>query len=649
MRIGRRTKLGLGCSIMLLVIGASGCGGGDGDFPPVEITITNCDSTTFAAQGIVCVDFLVTGFHPGPLGVLAQFSAFPGAPLEGATPIPPELAAQLGIVSITGPVIAQNKAQTPYRFCWYAGADLGFIAAAGVSLFLTPVSLQTSDPIGNADSCGGLFYAGGGQTQAASGPALQPRAGHCAEHVGGKSMTIAGGYGASSFVHDSVERLTFDDTGFNYTKTNPLAFVMQSPRVNHACSFFLDPTTEAIKVLITGGDASIPAPTPTMSADVYCFTPVEQLMPTTGLMNVARRHHTATWIPSNKVVIIGGSNGTNALCSIEIFDPLTGLFTLQTAALTSCRQEHTATLLPTGKILVAGGVNPASGVALPAELYDPATGGVMTVPGPLVDRIRHTATRLANGWVLVAGGFLASNNASVTASSQIFEPELGAMGEFTSLAPLMNWPRAQHAASLLGDGHALLTGGRIDGVGCPVVTATAEVFLPESLTFTPTVSMIAGREDHTSTATTCGFVALIGGTNDAGCAQNFLATVEVYPFDNKNPVVESAAALATGVPGTADIDVGVTDEDADGGYLIIRYRVGTGMFMLATIIQQTPSSAPAGFPNMQVAALPTPGAHYSFRWNYAANGLSAGQSVEVEVLPVGATLGTPVTFTTALP
>jgi hypothetical protein len=290
------------------------------------------------------------------------------------------------------------------------------------------------------------------------------------------------------------------------------------------------------------------------------------------------------------------------------------------------------------------------GAALPAELFDPATGGVMTVPGGLVDRIRHTATRLANGWVLLAGGRLVSNTTSVTSSAQIFEPELGAMGQFTSLAPLMNFPRAQHAASLLGDGHALLTGGQVATVGCPIVTPTAELFLPETMAFTPTVSLSQPRMDHSSTATSCGFVALVGGTNDPVCVTSFLSTVEVYPIDNRVPVVASAFGLPTGVGGTADIQVGITDEDADGGYLIIRYRVGgVGMFMLATITQQTPSTAPANFPNMHVSGLPGFAVPYTFRWNYAANGLSAGQVVEVEVLPVGAVLGDPVSFIVTLP
>ena len=62
---------------------------------------------------------------------------------------------------------------------------------------------------------------------------------------------------------------------------------------------------------------------------------------------------------------------------------------------------HTATLLPTGKVLVAGGS--MHDALSSAELYDPAT-GTWTATGSLAPHARHTATLLPSGKVLVAGG-----------------------------------------------------------------------------------------------------------------------------------------------------------------------------------------------------------------------------------------------------
>ena len=72
----------------------------------------------------------------------------------------------------------------------------------------------------------------------------------------------------------------------------------------------------------------------------------------TGSLGTARCHHTATLLPSGKVLVAGGSNGVS-LSSAELYDPATGLDS--TGSLGTARDLHTATLLPNGKVLVAGG------------------------------------------------------------------------------------------------------------------------------------------------------------------------------------------------------------------------------------------------------------------------------------------------------
>ena len=63
------------------------------------------------------------------------------------------------------------------------------------------------------------------------------------------------------------------------------------------------------------------------------------------------------------------------------------------------RISHTATLLPSGKVLVAGG-----GENSTAEVYDPATGSFSIIGGMEIARSGHTATLLPDGSVLFAGG-----------------------------------------------------------------------------------------------------------------------------------------------------------------------------------------------------------------------------------------------------
>ena len=109
-------------------------------------------------------------------------------------------------------------------------------------------------------------------------------------------------------------------------------------------------------------------------------------------------------MPNGQVLVAGGFNFSSGyLSSAEVYNTDTGTWT-PTAALATERDSHTATLLPSGKVMVAGGIN-NQGEISSGELYDPAT-EAWTVTGPLTTaREWHTATLLSNGKMLVAGGF----------------------------------------------------------------------------------------------------------------------------------------------------------------------------------------------------------------------------------------------------
>ena len=69
----------------------------------------------------------------------------------------------------------------------------------------------------------------------------------------------------------------------------------------------------------------------------------------------------------------GGENGSSALSSAELYDSATGMWTA-TGSLATARDSHTATLLPSGKVLVAGGQNSSDIALSSAELYDQGLG-----------------------------------------------------------------------------------------------------------------------------------------------------------------------------------------------------------------------------------------------------------------------------------
>src|SRR5262249_42755752 len=77
----------------------------------------------------------------------------------------------------------------------------------------------------------------------------------------------------------------------------------------------------------------------------------------TGRLNTSRCFHTATLLQNGMVLVAGGIDSFhpyNYSASAELYDPATRSWTA-TGSLANTRAGHTATLLPSGKVLVAGG------------------------------------------------------------------------------------------------------------------------------------------------------------------------------------------------------------------------------------------------------------------------------------------------------
>jgi hypothetical protein len=123
-------------------------------------------------------------------------------------------------------------------------------------------------------------------------------------------------------------------------------------------------------------------------------------------MSISRSYHSATLLPSGKVLVAGGYTGglnSTALATTELFDPLTHTWSAA-APMGAPHAAHTATLLKNGKVLVVAGRS-TGGDSTTAELYDPARNSWSTAGNITVARTGHTALLLRSGKVLVWGGF----------------------------------------------------------------------------------------------------------------------------------------------------------------------------------------------------------------------------------------------------
>ncbi len=252
---------------------------------------------------------------------------------------------------------------------------------------------------------------------------------------------ITGGSDGSGTILSSMEQ--YDPSGGTFSAIT--GFSMKTPRRDHSVTLLQNGY-----VLIAGGYNGTTA-VASMETFVYDFFGGSS----SGSMAEGRMRHTATLLPNGKVLVAGGQKNSTGylaadyLSSAELYDPVTRSFT-PTGSMATARSSHTATLLPSGKVLIAGGYN--TGYLSSAELYDPAAGTFSSAKPMGTARKNHRAVLLKNSTkVLIVGGY----NGSRLSSTELYD---FVAGVFSASIP-MGTPRNLHTATLLEDGRVLVAGG----------------------------------------------------------------------------------------------------------------------------------------------------------------------------------------------
>jgi hypothetical protein len=174
-----------------------------------------------------------------------------------------------------------------------------------------------------------------------------------------------------------------------------------------------------------------------------------------------------------------------------------------------------------------------------------------TPTGDLQDaRGFHTATLLTDGKVLMAGGATRAKGDPLCdegkTSAELYDPNSGSFTKTGSLST----ERYAHTATLLQNGDVLLAGGFGSGSDCEDLgepsQSSVEIYNSATGTFQTAGNMTTGRAGHTATLLPNGKVLFVGGGDQGGSTLPFYgtasATAELY--DPSANVFTSTGSMA---------------------------------------------------------------------------------------------------------
>lgn len=240
-------------------------------------------------------------------------------------------------------------------------------------------------------------------------------------------------------------------------------------------------------ILVTGGLTV--GNTPTATTEIFDHS--LDLWKPGPTMTTKRVGHTATLLDDGTVLIAGGETGSGVTASAELIN-VTSMSAISLTGMSFARAGHAAVLLGSGKVLVAGGADSAGNAWRQAELYDPA--GHAWLPAGNMANARTTLSLrlLPDGGALAIGG-------DKDGTSERYTPATNAWTGLTKMVSV----RYSSASTTLADGRILVAGGLVNGSP----TGSAEIFAPNTATWTAAPSMGVARASFSLTATPNGILA----------------------------------------------------------------------------------------------------------------------------------------------
>ncbi len=253
-----------------------------------------------------------------------------------------------------------------------------------------------------------------------------------------------------------------------------------------------------------------------------------------------------------RALIAGGYSFPTDRCvaTADEFDPDTRRFVPCAGQMVVPRNFAQANLLPDGRVLISGGYNTILGSLSSAELYDPKRRTFTRLPSRMTaPRELYTATTLTDGRVLLVAGFNTHRGRTLP-TAEIFDPNSQTFTPTGSLAT----DRFGQDAVRLSDGRVLVAGGQHWFVGKPgVPLASAEIYDPATGRWHETHAPLHfARDRPTLTLLPGGTVLVAGGQNgtaEPGQAEVFDPATETFTLLPAALVTPRMAHCAAALPG----------------------------------------------------------------------------------------------------
>lgn len=232
-----------------------------------------------------------------------------------------------------------------------------------------------------------------------------------------------------------------------------------------------------------------------------------------------------------RVLLAGGSDGTQSISDCELYDPEEKNWSAA-AHMAHIRAAPAMALLKDGRVFVTGGAASPDSHAATSEIYNPLK-NIWEPAANMHNALSAPGFSLLNdGRVLIAGGRLYPN--ALTTAAEIYNPQKDVWTEIEA----MKVPHFSMQSILitLNNGKVLAVGG---------LTEKCELYDPVTNKWTFTGSLASERSEHTVTLLKDGRVLAVGGRQNGNDSQP-LSSAEIYdPETGKWETVSSLSKPRT--------------------------------------------------------------------------------------------------------